>query len=128
MRPLGRMMASSVAKLTARLSPEAEADFLDILEWSTRHFGVAAAKRYADLIIQALHDLEVDAERPGVQQRPELPTGVHTYHLAQSHDRVAGGRVKAPRHFILYRIEEQRLDVLRILHDSRDLARYLSEN
>jgi toxin ParE1/3/4 len=47
------------------------------------------------------------------------------YHLSGSRDRVAGDRVKAPRHFLLYRIETGRVEVLRILHDSRDLAQHV---
>ena len=113
------------ARRTARLSPEAEADFIDILAWSRQEFGAVAASRYVELILQALTDLEANPVRPGAKQRPELPPGVMTYHLAGSRDRVAGQPVRSPRHFVLYRIREQTLDVLRFLHDARDLARHL---
>jgi toxin ParE1/3/4 len=110
----------------ARLSPEAEADFTDILDWSEATFGQGAALRYAELIIQALRDLQADPARPGAKQRPELPQGVFVYHLAGSRARVAGDRVKTPRHFVLYRVLAGRVEVLRLLHDSRDLARHVS--
>lgn len=112
---------------TARLSPQAEVDFDDILRWSRKQFGADAALRYAELIIQALRDLEADPARLGARPRDELPTGVCAYHLTMSRDHVAGDRVKAPRHFVLYRTTEQEISVLRILHDSRDLARHLPD-
>jgi toxin ParE1/3/4 len=86
----------------ARLSPEAESDLNQLLQWSEEHFGQGAALRYAGLIIQALHDLEADPGRPGAKTLPKLQPGLLLYHLAGSRDRVAGPRVKTPRHFILY--------------------------
>ena len=110
----------------ARLSPQAEADLDECLEWSEEQFGHGAARRYAELVIQALRDLGSDPARPGAKQRPELPQGVYTYHLSSSRERViAGHRVKTPRHFLLYRVAAGRAEVLRILHDSRDLGLHL---
>ena len=110
----------------ARLSPQAEADVGDILEWSEEHFGHDALLRYAELMMQALRDIEEDPNRPGVRKREELPASVYIYHLSTSRDRVAGAKVKSPRHFILYRLlTDDELEVLRVLHDSRDPARHL---
>ena len=97
------------------------------MEWSAERFGAAAADRYETLIRQALTDVSENPFRPGARQWPELPPGTYTYHLASSRDRVPGDRVKAPRHFLLYRILSFRVEVLRILHDSRDLERHLPE-
>jgi len=108
------------------LTAPADSDFIEIIDWSLAHFG-AAADRYEMLVGQALIDLGNDPFRAGATQREELPEGVWTYHLAGSRDRVAGDRVNAPRHFVLYRVVDARVEVLRLLHDSRDLARYLPE-
>ena len=107
------------------LASTADRDFLDIMDWSAEHFGANAANRYEALIGQALIDLGNDPFRRGAKQRPELPEEVFVYHLGGSRDRVAGDRVKAPRHFLLYRIDGSHVEVLRILHDSRDLAQHL---
>ncbi len=80
------------------------------------------------LIRQALTDVGKDPFGPGTKQRPELPQSVHTYHLASSRDHVSGERVKTPRHFLLYRALSFRVEVLRILHDSRDLERHIQES
>lgn len=109
------------------LASSADLDFLDITDWSIEHFGTAAADRYEALIGQAMTDLGDDPSRPGAKHRPELPQEIFVYHLTNSRERVAGDPVKTPRHFIVYRIATGRVEVLRILHDSRDLARHLPE-
>lgn len=110
------------------LAATADRDFIEVMDWSAERFGAAAADRYATLIQQALIDLGGDPFRPGARQRSELPKDIYTYHLAGSRDRVHGDRVKAPRHFVLYRVLFTRVEVLRILHDSRDLERHLPES
>jgi toxin ParE1/3/4 len=93
-------------------------DIRDILEWSRRKFGRAAASRYRALLIQALRDIEAD---------PMVP-GVRTYRVSFSRSRVAGEKVKAPQHFILYRsIEPGVIEIGRIIRDSVDLDRHLPE-
>ena len=89
------------------------------------HFGAAAADRYEALIGQALADIREDPFRLGAAKRPDLPDAIYSYHLAASRDRVPGGRVHTPRHFVLYRVLGFRVEVLRLLHDSRDLARHV---
>jgi toxin ParE1/3/4 len=104
-------------------------DIATILELSEREFGQTAALRYETLIAKALEDIGNDPERPGSIERPELMIhGARTYHLAFSRSRVKGQRVKAPRHFLLYRsTEEHVIEIWRILHDRRDVARHLPE-
>jgi toxin ParE1/3/4 len=109
------------------LAAPADWDFIEIMDWSAERFGASAADRYELLIRQALTDVGEDPFRPGSRQRPELRQGIYTYHLSGSCDRVCGNRVKAPRHFLLYRVLSFRVEVLRILHDSRDLERHLPE-
>jgi toxin ParE1/3/4 len=104
-----------------QLAAPASRDFTEIMNWTTEQFGIAAADRYEALIGQALIDVGESPLRLGAKQRPELPEGVSTYHLSSSRDRVPGDRVKAPRHFLLYRVTSIRVEILRILHDSRDL-------
>lgn len=96
--------------------------------WSQERFGERAAARYRDLLKRALHDIAADAERPGSRERPELGRGIRTYHLFFSRDRarVPQGAVKRPRHFLIYRRRgKDVLDVVRILHDARELERHL---
>ena len=97
------------------------------MEWTLDAFGERAALRYDALIKQALKDIGKDPERRGSTERPEIMAkGVRVYHLVFSRTRVAGARVKKPRHFLLYRLcGDGIIEVFRILHDSRDLGRHL---
>jgi toxin ParE1/3/4 len=110
------------------LAPAVRSDIRAALMWSQERFGQRAALRYRELLKQALRDLASDAERPGSKERPDLARGVRTYHLYFSRDRAGGvvGVAGRPRHFLIYR---QRggdgIEVLRLLHDVRDLERHL---
>ena len=103
------------------LAPAARQDVREVLKWSERNFGEAAAARYKALIKQAVRDIGADPERPGSKERPEIMTkGARTHHLEFSRSRVGGSRVKEPRHFLLYRRRRAGvIEVARILHDSR---------
>jgi toxin ParE1/3/4 len=116
--------------LRLNLAPRARTDIREALLWSNERFGERAAIRYRELIRQALHDIADDPERPGSKPRSDLGRGIRTYHLFFSRGRVrdVAGAVNAPRHPVVYRRRGERLiDVVRILHDSRDLARHLPD-
>jgi toxin ParE1/3/4 len=114
---------------SVRLTRPAQQDLFDVMEWTVQQFGERAALRYDALIKQALKDIGADPERPGSKERPEIMIeGARTYHLSLSRTRVSGSRVKEPRHFLLYRRRDDGvIEVARILHDGRDLARHLPE-
>lgn len=100
-------------------------DIQEVVLWSEDRFGPAAADRYGLLIRQALQDLLEEPTRLGARARPDLAPHAYVYHLVFSRDRVSSGRVKAPRHFVLYRYFEGRVEFARLLHDSRDLTRHV---
>jgi toxin ParE1/3/4 len=111
-----------------RITASAFADIGDIWTWTVEQFGHSAALRYETLIDQAIADLAEDPTRPAAKERPDLLPGVWLYHLAFSRTHVPDDQaVKAPRHFILFRhVQPGIIEIIRILHDSRDLARHLA--
>jgi toxin ParE1/3/4 len=111
--------------LTFVLSRDAKRDIAAILQRSRREFGAAARLRYETLISQALKDIAADPERPGSQIRPDIVGGARTYHLQFSRNRVAGDRVRTPRHILVYRERNRVVEVGRVLHDARDLPNHL---
>jgi toxin ParE1/3/4 len=116
-------------RFEVRVTGPAQRDTIAILKLSRREFGEAAALRYAALMAQALRDIGEDPERHGSKERPDLMIeGARTYHLAFSGKRVKGRRVKEPRHFLIYRKRGDVIEVARIVHDSRDLARHVPES
>jgi toxin ParE1/3/4 len=118
-------------RLRIVLSPSARSDIREALLWSQERFGERTAARYRDLLKQALRDIAADPERPGSRERAELARGIRTYHLFFSRDRARSdlGIVKNPRHFLVYRRRgEDVIDIVRVLHDARDLERHLPED
>ncbi len=101
-----------------RLVEQAERDLIGIIVWTDDNFGARQAMAYAEalsLAIEALHD---GPEIFGTTAREEIGLGIRTLHVARQ------GR--KGRHFVVFRTApEQTIDVLRLLHDSMDLARHL---
>jgi toxin ParE1/3/4 len=111
-----------------RVSSPAFQDIAAIWDWTVEHFGNAAALRYEALIEQAIADLAADPQRPGVKQRSDLLPGLWLYHLDSSRTNLPDGQmVKSPRHLLIFRhLRQDVIEVVRVLHDSRDLARHLA--
>lgn len=106
---------------TIRLSAAAEQDFREIVGWTVKNFGRSQAGIYAKILSDALHDLALGPSIPGVRQRDDIGTGIHTLHVAR--------KGRKGRHLIAFRMTppegEHVIDVLRLLHDSMDLSRNL---
>ena len=110
-----------------RLSASAQADIIDILEWTQARFGDAARERYEVLIATAIRDIAAEPDRPGSDDRPELGKDARTWHLRLSRERARTdvGAVRRPRHFILFRATNSDvLEIGRILYDAMELERY----
>jgi toxin ParE1/3/4 len=123
-------VAETGRRLRIVLAPSAQNDIREALIWSQERFGQRAAERYGDLIKQALRDIVADPHRPGSAERKDIARGVRTYHLFFSRERARGswGIAKKPRHFLVYRRRgEDIIDILRVLHEARDLERHLPE-
>ena len=99
-----------------RLAARAELDFSEIITWTIENFGERQARTYVEtlsLAIEALHD---GPEQLGAEVRDDIGPGIRTLHVARQ------GRIG--RHFVVFReAKDQYIDVLRLLHDSMDLAR-----
>ncbi|MDR2239797.1 MAG: type II toxin-antitoxin system RelE/ParE family toxin [Zoogloeaceae bacterium] len=101
-----------------RLTRQAEQDFTDIVRWTAQHFGALQAQRYADTLGQALQALTAGPDLPDIKKRDEIAPGIRTLHVAR--------HARKGRHFVVLRVAaSDTLDVLRILHDSMDLARHV---
>jgi toxin ParE1/3/4 len=120
--------ASLVPKVfLASYLPGFRRDIEETVSWSEQQFGALAADRYGLLIRQALSDILEEPTRPGAKARADLAPHAYIYHLLFSRERVAGERVKAPRHLVLYRQIDNKVEFARLLHDSRDLAQHLPD-
>ena len=68
---------------------------------------------------------ETRPERAGSRQ---IEGGRWLYHLRSSRGRLFGSGVRAPRHFLLYRHDDVRVELLRVLHDAMDLPARLTDD
>jgi toxin ParE1/3/4 len=106
---------------TVELAAAAQADFRDILRWTTLQFGKAQARVYEAALSDAIDALIVGPDAKGVRKRGDLHPGLFMLHVTRNKHK--------GRHVILFRVDEQKtgtIEVLRILHDSMDLQRHLS--
>jgi toxin ParE1/3/4 len=107
-----------VSKWGVRLSFEAESDIAHILAYTRETFGEAQARIYQETLIDALMDLSHGPEPAGSRARDDISPGLRSLHVAR--------KDRKGRHFILYRPSDDfKIDILRLLHDSMDLARHL---
>ena len=101
-----------------RLSIAADQDLASIVHWTTQAFGPKQASGYQQTIVQAVRALRGGPDLPASKARDEVRAGVRILHVAK--------RGRRGRHILVYRvIEEGVIEVLRILHDSMDLARHV---
>jgi toxin ParE1/3/4 len=105
----------------------AEADLASIFRHSGEVFGAQALRRYEAVVDIALEDLRADPCCLGSLDRPEFGPGTRTYHLRHCRTRARGrgGRIANPRHLLVYEFDDERVLVMRVLHDAMDLARHL---
>lgn len=99
---------------TPKLSREAEQDYAKIIAWTVKTFGSRQAQRYRALFKEAHARLAQDPLAAPARTREDLGVGYRVMHLS-----------RPGRHYLIYRIEERRVVVVRILHDSMDLSRHL---
>ena len=102
---------------TVRLGRQAEQDYVEILQWTTKTFGEGQASAYAETMARAIEALEEGTDVLGAKARDDIQLGIRTLHVARQ-----GG---AGRHFVGFRVAGSDIDVLRLLHDSMDLPRHL---
>lgn len=113
-------MTSSRPLWLVRLSDAADADFQGILHWTRIRFGEEQALVYRDAVIATLEALAEGPSTPGAKSRPDIGRGIHTLHVSRVRRRA--------RHVVLFRVtDEHRVEIIRILHDSMDLARHLPD-
>ena len=104
-----------------RLTAAADADFRQILAWTSSRFGEKQARTYSETLSAALRALTAGPMIAGVRARDDIGKGMYTLHVAR-HGRRG-------RHFVVFRVGRESdhgvIEVLRLLHDSMDLQRHL---
>ena len=116
----------SQSRFRVHATGPARRDIAAVARWSKQEFGARASARYETLIRQALQDIKSDPDRLGVRARTDLGDPVHTYHLQFSrHNFPQDVHVRRPRHYFVYRVKDDLVEILRLIHDAQDLERHL---
>lgn len=101
-----------------RLAAQAEQDLRDIAIWMAEYFGAQQALHYVETVTQAIEALHDGPEILGARARDDIEPGIRTLHVAR--------RGRKGRHFVVFRAARGEIvEVLRLLHDSMDLASHL---
>lgn len=104
-----------------RLGRQAELDYADISRWTAQNFGSRQAEIYAETLSLAIDALKDGPDILGAKARDEIEVGIRTLHVARQGCK--------GRHFVVFRVGgDYIIDVLRLLHDSMELARHLPSN
>ena len=112
---------------TLRFTASARRDVANALMQSGEQFGGLQRRRYRLLLEQAFSDLDENPRRPGVRDDPHLPPDHRLYPVRLSRTRIApANRVGNPRHVVLFRLDDEGVQVLRLLHEAMDLPGHLS--
>ncbi|MBS0316445.1 MAG: type II toxin-antitoxin system RelE/ParE family toxin [Proteobacteria bacterium] len=107
-----------MAAWALRVALSAQRDVAAIRAWTRRQFGARQAQAYARTLSLAIQALSEGPDVAGAGTRDDLAPGVRVLHVAR--------RGRHGRHFVVFRVSGERcIDVLRMLHDSMDLARHL---
>ena len=110
--------------LQYRISHTAKKDIEQLLDYSNTTFGLEAALRYENLLKVSISSLCADPRQAGVKTSLKAISKFHLSlrkHQAAIDDMI----VSNPRHVIFFRVEKERLEIIRILHESMDFKRYL---
>ena len=103
---------------TVRLTYQADQDIAEILRWTQENFSREQADIYAETLTLALEALVDGPDITGTTQRDDILPGIRLLHVARQGRR--------GRHFVAFRCAEPGcIDILRILHDSMDMARHV---
>jgi len=101
---------SSPKPYRLQLAPKAQQDFVDILRYTASRWGAQQLLVYRDQLDAALQEI---AKNPQIgQQRADLPPTHRAFLVGV--------------HVIVYRLDGERVGVVRILHQRMSLPRHFS--
>ncbi len=95
------------------LSEKAKADIINISNYTLENWGYAQAKKYIALIEVHLQTIQNNPDHVLSKDRSNI------YPNCRS--------LKAERHIIFYRLKEDRIEIIRILHETMDYEKHLGE-
>ena len=111
-----------------RLARPAQIDLANILATSAERWGTEGRQRYAAVLAAAMRQVADEPEGPLTKKRPELRSGIRSFHVRYTRRSAEGARVRRPVHVLYYRVaQEGVIEIVRVLHEKMDPSRHFDE-
>jgi len=116
------------SRCEARLARPAQIDLVDILATSAERWGAEGQQRYAAVLAYAMRQVAAEPDEPLTRKRPDLRSGVRSFHVRHARRSAATANVRRPVHVLYYRVaQEGVIEIVRVLHEKMDPSCHLDE-
>jgi toxin ParE1/3/4 len=104
-----------------RLAGPAQIDLVNILSTSAERWGAEGQQRYAAVLIAAMRHVAAEPDGPLTRRRPDLRSGIRSFHLRHVRRSSESATVRNPVHVLYYRVaKEGEIEIVRVLHERMD--------
>jgi toxin ParE1/3/4 len=111
-----------------RLARPAQIDLVNILSASAERWGAEGRQRYAAVLIAAMREVAAEPDGPLTRKRPDLRSGIRSFHVRYARRSAERGTVRKPVHVLYYRVAEERvIEIVRVLHERMEPSRHLDD-
>ena len=111
-----------------RLARPAQIDLANILATSAERWGAEGRQRYAAVLASAMRQVAAEPVGPLTRKRPDLRSGIRSFHVRYARHAAEGATVRRPVHVLYYRVaEEGVIEIIRVLHERMEPSRHLDE-
>ena len=111
-----------------RLARPAQIDLANILETSAERWGAEGRQRYAAVLAAAMRQVAAEPDGPLTRRRPDLRSGIRSFHVRYARRSSEGATVRKPVHVLYYRVaEEGVIEIIRVLHERMEPSHHLDE-
>jgi toxin ParE1/3/4 len=111
-----------------RLARPAQIDLANILSVSAERWGTEGRQRYAAVLAAAMRQVAAEPDGPLTRNRPDLRSGIRSFHVRYARRSAEGAKVRRPVHVLYYRVaQEGVIEIVRVLHEKMDPGRHFDE-
>jgi toxin ParE1/3/4 len=111
-----------------RLARPAQIDLASIRATSAERWGAEGRQRYTTVLAAAMRQVADQPEGPLTKKRPELRSGIRSFHVRYTRRSSEDATVRRPVHVLYYRVaQEGVIEIVRVLHERTEPSRHLDE-
>jgi toxin ParE1/3/4 len=109
-----------------RLARPTQIDLANILSTSAEQWGAEGQQRYAAVLAAAMRQVAAEPEGPLTRKRPDLRSGIRSFHVRHARRSAETAKVRKPVHVLYYRVARQGvIEIVRVLHERMEPNRHL---